>query len=249
MIRWFFCFCLIAISATSWAQQTDDQQIQVHGIVLDADSVRPLPSAHVIINGVQGTTPDQEGKFAISVRRQDTILVTHVGYNDYLIPIPTQLTGYKYHIRIMLSKAMIELEEVVIYRWPSTLDGFKQDLLAVEVPKEERIHIPGSYNGPLRPSKTKISSPISFLYQKFSRAAKQQRRFEATKAKMEYRRLLDGKYNPELVKEVTGIEDEKELDAFMAYCNLSDRVIEESNQYDLLAAINQCYDRYQQDRN
>lgn len=249
MIKWFFCIWLIAISATSWAQQTDHQRIQVHGIVLDADSMRPLPSAHVIINGVQGTTPDQEGKFAVALRKQDTILVTHVGYNDYLIPIPTKLTEDKYHLRIMLSKAVIELEEVVIYRWPSTLDGFKQDLLAIEIPKEEVIHIPGSYDGPVRPAKTKISSPISFFYQKFSKAAKQQRRFEATKAKMEYHRLLDAKYNPELVKEVTGIENEKELDAFMAFCNLSDQVIEESNQYDLLAAINQCYDRYQEDRN
>ena len=35
----------------------------------------------------------------------------------------------------------------------------------------------------------------------------------------------------------------------MEFCNLTDRFIEESNQYDLLAAINRCYDRYQQDPN
>ncbi|MGI9544296.1 MAG: carboxypeptidase-like regulatory domain-containing protein, partial [Cyclobacteriaceae bacterium] len=217
--------------------------------VLDADSMSPLPSAHVILNGVQGTTPDQDGKFAISLNRQDTILITHVGYRDYLIPILADLNGDKYYVRVLMSKALIELEEVVIYRWPSTLASFKEEVLAMEVPMEERISIPGSYDGPRRPSKTKISSPISFLYQKFSRAAKQQRRFEATKAKMERHRLIDSKYHPELVKEVTGIKDEKELDAFMAFCNLTDNFIEKSNQYDLLAAINQCYDRYQQHPN
>ena len=208
MIRWFVCILLVALSIATWAQQADEQRIQVNGTVLDIDSMSPLPSAHVILNGVKGTTPDQQGKFTISLKKQDTILVTHVGYRDYLIPIPADLAGDTYYVRVLMSKALIELEEVVIYRWPSTLAGFKEEVMTMEVAGEERIHIPGSYDGPVQPIKNKISSPISFLYQKFSRAAKQQRRFEATKAKMEHRRMLDAKYHPELVSEVTGIKDE-----------------------------------------
>jgi len=233
----------MTMSITALTQEKEGEPIQLHGIVVDSYSQAPLPAAHIVLNGEKGMTPDPQGKFIIKAQKQDTILITHVGYRDYLIPIPA-LQEDKYFVRVNMDRAMIELEEVVIYRWPSTEAAFKEEILAMEVPPEEKILIPGSYQGPPRPMKNKITSPISFFYQKFSKAAKQERRFEATKARMEGRRMLDAKYHPELVKEVTGIEDPEEVEALMGFCEISDQFIEKANQYDLVAAINKCYSDY-----
>ena len=101
--------------------------------------------------------------------------------------------------------------------------------------------IPGSYHGPPRPSKPGIGSPISFLQSKLSKKIRRRQEFLKKRAELENSQSARARYSAAYVHEITGIEDEKELEEFMEYCKFSDIWLADVNDYDLIVAINQCY--------
>ncbi len=217
------------------------RDIRMSGVVVDAQSKEPLQGAHLVLNHSQGTTPDIEGKFDLNVSSGDTLMISHVGYNDYLVPIPHNLIGTTYFLRIGLIPATVELDEVTVYLWPATVAQFKQELLALEVEEEERVKIPGAYYGPPKPVNPGVGSPVSFLYNKLSKRARQRREFMKKRQDIESNQQARSRWNTEYVKEITGIEDEQVLLNFMEYCKFTDRKLGELNDYDLITAINDCF--------
>ncbi len=244
MIRGAIIWVMLLVSQIVWAQHQDP--VLVQGQVLDAHNKTPLHGAHLVVNNTFGTTPDIEGNFTLQLSAGDTLMVSHVGYVDYLVPIPQNLNQNHYFLRIALSPATVELDEVTIYQWPATVEQFKQELLALEVEEEEKVIIPGSYQGPPRPVEARASSPVSFLYEKFSRRAKQRKAFQKKRLDIETHQKARARWNSDYVKEITGIEDEQTLVSFMEYCRLNDQKLGELNDYDLIAAINQCYQDFKE---
>ena len=117
----------------------------------------------------------------------------------------------------------------------------KQRILSTEVEEEEKVIIPGSAQGPPRPVDPGLGSPISFLQSKFSRRIRKRQEFLRKRPELQRRQKALSRYNPEYVQEITGIEDEKELEEFMEFCELTDDLIANINDYDFIVAINKCY--------
>ena len=71
--------------------QTPDQGISVTGIIKDNNS-NPLKGASVIIKGTKtGTTSDGDGKFALSVKNENEVLIiSYTGYASLEIPVHKQ---------------------------------------------------------------------------------------------------------------------------------------------------------------
>lgn len=111
--------------------------IQLSGIVLTSDSLKPLPYATVMIKATRrGTSTDYYGFFSIPVRELDTLVFSSVGYKRAYYVIPDTLEESKYSAIQMLTRDTIHLDETVIYPWP-TREQFRHAFIHTEVPDDD----------------------------------------------------------------------------------------------------------------
>jgi hypothetical protein len=61
----------------------------------------------------------------------------------------------------------------------------------------------------------------------------------------EKQKLIHEKYNVELVKQLTGLEDEDEILSFMLFCNFDTEYLLEVNPLDLMERILEKYEEFQ----
>jgi hypothetical protein len=245
--RQFFIFLVFTLSGSWIYAQQGNNTLTFTGTIVDAENGNPLSGVHIISTNHAGTTSDIDGNFNLELISGDTVQISHVGYTEYLVPIPDS-AQQTIHLTIGLNPSLTELDEIVIHQWPATVKQLKQMILAAEVGEEEQVIIPGSYQGPPKPVQPGIGSPISFLQSKFSKKMRRRQEFLEKRQQLESDHHALRRYSPEFVKEVTGIEDKQELDEFMTFCKLSDVFIAEVSDYDLIVAINQCYKDFKTER-
>ncbi len=100
--------------------QTKNNLIQFSGMVLEADSLYPIPFAHVLIqNSRRGTISDYYGFFSFVAQKNDTIEFSSLGYKKAYFVIPDTLTTNRYSLIQVLKNDTVMLREVLIYPWPS----------------------------------------------------------------------------------------------------------------------------------
>jgi len=110
----FACFSIALLSA----QEKD--QIRLSGLVMQADSLIPVPYTNVyIIHTKKGTIADQMGLFSIEVNKKDTVVFSAVGKRMTYYIVPDTLTAKSYSIIQKLPKDTIILRTIEIKSWPS----------------------------------------------------------------------------------------------------------------------------------
>lgn len=133
-----FKLLLIAIGLflcqSSFAQLLDDDLIQFSGVVITGDSLNPVPFTNVIIEQTgRGTVTDYYGYFSFVAQKGDSILFSSVGHVKTRFVIPDSLEKNKYSLIQIMSVDTIQLQETVVYPWP-TREQFKDAFLAMELP-------------------------------------------------------------------------------------------------------------------
>jgi signal peptidase I len=133
-------FSLIAILlalGTLESKAQDENLLQFSGVILDADSLNPLPFSTVIIkNTNRGTTSDYYGFFSFVAEPGDTIRFSNVGYRSELYIIPDTLQTSRYSMIQLLNRDTVELKEVTVYPWP-TKEQFKEAFLSLNTPDDD----------------------------------------------------------------------------------------------------------------
>lgn len=120
------------------AQENDTNKlVQFSGVVVSADSLKPLPFTHIIItNTRRGTIADFFGFFSFVAEKGDLVEFSSVGYKKSYYKIPDSLSGQRYSLIQMMQTDTILLTETVIYPWP-TPDQFKQAFLQTRPPEDD----------------------------------------------------------------------------------------------------------------
>jgi hypothetical protein len=132
-----FIFLLPAVSTFAQqpavAKQPQKALLQFSGVVVESDSLKPLPFTSIIVKGTtHGTISDYYGFFTLVASPGDEIEFYSVAYKDGTYKIPDTLKTAHYSIIQVLRKDTIELKPVTIYPWPSR-DEFKKAFLKLEV--------------------------------------------------------------------------------------------------------------------
>ncbi len=113
-----FLLILITLGFSALAQNANTQTKKVKGIVIDADSKKPLEGVEVIIQGTSNTTKtDTSGVFEFESIAVGTISIelSLLGYDFKVIPEITVTSGKEVDLTIALSESIVKnLQEVVV---------------------------------------------------------------------------------------------------------------------------------------
>ncbi|MCC6701365.1 MAG: carboxypeptidase-like regulatory domain-containing protein [Fluviicola sp.] len=113
---------LLFVSNKLVAQDTlrKNRLIQLSGVVVSSDSLNEMPYATIFDKTVKrGTIADTYGFFSMVVQAGDTIIFKYYGHKPSSFIIPDTLKDDRYSIIHMMEIDTLQLQEVVIYPWPS----------------------------------------------------------------------------------------------------------------------------------
>ena len=245
---YFLTKLLLVIAITMPFQSFSQQQygttkglILLSGIVIDQDSVE-LSDVHIYNqNNRQVLISDPSGFFSIYAAKSHVLRFTSIGYETKYVSIPADFKGEVYFTYIMLKERVTPLENVTII----AKEEETQSMLKVP----ERPKPFGEYGiGTLQSEPVKISpgigSPISMLYEWFSKKAKEERKLKEILASDAIRKNVDKRFESELIWEMTGLYGD-DLERFKRFCNLPRSFVLYSNEYDFLVAVKDCFYKYQ----
>jgi hypothetical protein len=107
--------------------------IQFSGVVLDQDSLTPIPFVAVMIKGTNwGTRSDYNGFFNLVVSPGDEIEFLSLVHKTRSYKIADTLRQKYYYAIQILTKDTVQLEAVEVFPWPSK-DEFKRAFLALDL--------------------------------------------------------------------------------------------------------------------
>jgi hypothetical protein len=259
MIKKLVCLVLLIISFEGISQENKSRDtikelnysFPLIGQIIDHSDKTPLKSAHLFnLNSVVGTVTNDDGKFEIPTKVNDTLYISYLGFQSIKLKITNDLLKGN-ELVIELHEKTEQMNEVVVKS--HKLIGVLE-IDAKNVPKDKfaRIHIngvPQTYEVGVKQAKSYNSAidalfrPIDFIYNKFGKKPQQLAKLKKLRDQDELRRLLEAKFNRELMMEYLEI-NEDELNELLNECNYSDYFISQASDLQLIEAVLLCYENY-----
>ncbi|NOQ24700.1 MAG: hypothetical protein GQ564_04990 [Bacteroidales bacterium] len=231
--------------------QSDFNKFEIiKGEVLDDSTGFYIPFAN-IFNESKKTwdSTNEKGSFSIWADIGDTLMLSAVGYLSYVTFITDSLI--KENLVIKLEPRAYEIGEVTI-KSIKPYSKFKQDVLNLDLPQTEldsitneltlqskEAALKADYEREVKEVFAREDGTLFVLgLSKLSsrKEHKQQKALKKAVNESEEKKIIDKKYNREIVKIFTKLTD-KELTDFMIFCNFSNEFLLETNDYDIAKAI------------
>jgi len=107
--------------------------IQFSGMVLDQDSLTPIPFVSIVIKGTErGTVSLVNGFFSMIIKPGDELEFSSITHKNRTYKISDTLRQKYYYAIQVLTKDTVQLPAVEIYSWP-TREDFKRSFLALDL--------------------------------------------------------------------------------------------------------------------
>ena len=136
-VKFYITIILILLMNYCFAQKEQNKLIEFAGIVVTADSLKPIPFVHIFIKETNmGTISNINGLFSIVGEKGQTIVFTFVGYKPVYFKIPDTLKHTFYNLIQPMITDTIYLDKTVIYPWPSK-DKFKEAFINIVPPDDD----------------------------------------------------------------------------------------------------------------
>ena len=178
---------IIFLSCLSLKAQ--NKYFPIKGSIVSADSLSPIPNAHILSEiSYYGTTSDTNGKFAMLVKKIDTLRISSVGFVTKLIPIHYDSVDVN-NFNIIMEKDTVMLQEVDVFPY---LDNHTVKDIISQIPIKEPMIIKGVnenienvlYQKPKKiPNDKGILSPVQTLYNRFNKKERLKRKLERNRKK------------------------------------------------------------------
>lgn len=222
---------LLAITSV----EAQERIIKVKGQVLDASDGQPLNTLMAVDKkSGSGTFGMDEGRFILTIPAGDTLLVGAIGYETISFAIPDSLPSNVMEKIFYLEKLVVDLPEVEIIS--------ERDLQEIQREIQELGYDERDYR---LSGVDAFSSPVTFLYQMFSRRERSKRRVMELQNEERMRELLRELFKKYVDYDIIQLEDE-EFDDFIAYCNISEYFLKNSSQYDFLVFVKKRFKAYKE---
>ncbi|HEY8401652.1 MAG TPA: hypothetical protein VIK89_10340 [Cytophagaceae bacterium] len=220
LITGISCFDSTEIFAQS--KLAKDETV-INGRVLDSLELFSIQDALIINKRTNKiATTDKEGYFYVSLKPTDTLILYMVGYFPKLLHFSENDLKKQLHLYYM-KRNMQEIREV--------------EIIAKKEAKEKE------YKFPFNQEPATAESPITMLYEKFSRRYKQYRKIEELEKIKYYEQLRRERLRKSLIVQVTDLKED-EVEDFLKFAYFTDEYIETASEYELIIAIKKRYQEY-----
>ncbi len=206
-------------------------QEAMRGVVLERDSLTPLPYAYVInkTNG-NGAMSNLDGKFSLIVNPGDTIICSYIGYARKYFKLKELRKNSAGEYQLVMSAQMINLNTVTVTTFK--YKPYEREYMN-KIIDESKIRTIDAFN-----------SPISAAYLQFSKRGKEIRKLAKIFNEILIEEQVSKKINPQVVRNLTG-DQNLDYEVFRKYClELSDYFIINHNGFELYNKVMDCYKRY-----
>lgn len=237
MKKQLFSFVLVLTLATSglFAQE---KTIRVTGTVYDPGNKGSIPNLMVVNKrSQQGYFGDNSGFFDIEAFKGDTIIIAATGFTTLKISFRDSVEKSVYSVKIALKKLEVQLKPVEIFT--------KRDLEEIQKDIESLGYNEDDY---MLTGVDAVSSPITALYQAFSRREKNKRMVAEMRNDDRRRDLLKELFRKYVDNDIIQL-DNNDFDDFIDFCGVTDSFLKNSTQYEFIMYIKKKFEVYRMVRN
>ncbi len=246
----FLLLIFVGFTVSAQEENTPENEI-VAGTVMNAANDNPIDRVHIVnLNQVKGAVTDDDGKFKIPAKVNDTLYFTYLGFKTIKVRVTNDWVKYG-NVKVKMTELGIALEEVVVSS--VTLTGYLEiDAKNIPIYEDQRYSISGlntayegGRNSPSAVSKTlgAIFNPADLLNNIFGSKPKQMRKLRQMKENDEIRNLLRNKFDRETLAALLQLR-KVEIDEILSRCSYSKSFIKSANDLQILDAISGCYEEY-----
>ncbi|WP_081211615.1 carboxypeptidase-like regulatory domain-containing protein [Salegentibacter sediminis] len=223
----------------------------VSGTVMNAANDKPIERVHIVnLNQVKGAVSDEDGKFELPAKVNDTLYFTYLGFKSIKVRVTNDWMKYG-NVKVKMTELGIALEEVVVSS--VTLTGYLEiDAKNIPIYENKRYSISGlntgyeaGTNSPSAVSKVlgSLLNPADLVNNIFGKRPQQMRKLRQMKDDVEIRNLLRNKFDRETLVALLQI-NKVEIDEILGRCNYSKDFMRTANDLQILDAISGCYEEY-----
>lgn len=110
-----FLVCLALFYTSILEAQDKNGATALSGVVVDAQTLAPLPFTHISKNYKQGMVTDENGRFTIEAAPGDTIEITYVGYHNQTLSHHEKQEKF---VVVAMKRSLSLLQEVEVHFIP-----------------------------------------------------------------------------------------------------------------------------------
>ena len=231
--RYITLFSIIVWTLSAGAQtDIDSTRITIEGMLLD-EMGQPISNA-IIINRTtkKGAFGRPDGTFTVNCMRKDTLAITSLGFQTRLITYRDSIERDSFRLRLFLETRNYFFSEVEVFA-PRDLEQIQADINKLGY--DERDYMLSGINA--------VQSPITFLYQQFSKKEQSKRQVAYMENEDRKRELLKELFRLYVDYQIISLTDEQ-FDDFITYLNVSDEFLIKSSQYDFLIFVKDRFRDY-----
>lgn len=216
-------------SATLLAQGT----ITVNGRVQGGDGEKTFYDLMIVNRRLRtGAFGNVDGSFSVNAQRNDTLLFGAGGYVTRTIALGEYSDAELADMRIVLRPWEIQLKEVAVLP-ERTLQEIQADIAKLGY-KESDYRVSGV---------NAFESPITFLYQEFSKRERSKRLVAELRNEDRKRDLLRELLRKYVEYDIINLSNDS-FDDFIDFCAVPDEAIKGLSQYDFLIYMKKKYELY-----
>lgn len=207
---------------------------RIEGSAFDAETGNQLVNVLVVnkSNG-NGTFGDRNGNFIMEVGKTDSIVVSAFGYSSLIFTLKDSVEKPTYKIKAPLKKPLVILRPVTIIA-EREIEDIEKDIRNLGY--NERDYVLSGIDA--------LNSPITFLYQQFSKREKSKRKLAQLINEDKKRDLLKELLHKYVDYEIIALDDSG-FDEFIDYCNVSESFMKSSSQYEFLMYVKYQYKNWE----
>jgi len=245
------CF-LFTLILGGWKQMlgqttgANSDLVQISGYVVRADSLYPIPFAHIINPGTrQGVISDGTGYYNLLIRRSDTLEFQAIGYEVTRFFLPQETQTGLFTFNALLKPLVYDLETYKFNQF--TYDRVIEQIRKMGVNENEKSMAEGrlrqGYYSPRPGTGVLLSGPFTKLYEKFSRQAKEMDKLRDLMSGNGMEAKAQARLTPDMLQRITGLAPE-DLEEFVKFCNLGTEFVAQATTYDVMVAVGKCHEEF-----
>ena len=229
-----------------------DDRVIIAGYVLDEETDKPLIYTNISIrHRREGTISDTSGYFALSAKMYDTIRFSMLGYERKFIVIDEKAADKNEPLIVKLKTEAYMLPTVNIFEW--RYNQLKYEVTTMNLPDDDYIFANQNfpvkqkaidfYNRPQTESAGFLFSPITALYEKFSKEGKERQKLAELQEKDYIGKLIEERITTKQIMDLTGMS-KLETERFIEWCDFSADFIKSMNTYYFIMVVKHKAEQY-----